>query len=103
MRSWRAWACYGSLSPWELVDSEGRKLVGLAQQRRRDANLLVSGLLAGAPDWPLLCRALGREADLARLSAWTTSIEALRGEPLGDRVIIDIAQRLETAIAAALS
>lgn len=97
-----AWACYGSLSPWELVDAGGRKLVGLAQQRRRDAVLLVSGLLAGAPDWALLCRALGRENDLERLSAWTTSVEALRGERVDDTLVQDIAQRLETAIAGAI-
>ncbi|HRO61480.1 MAG TPA: ligase, partial [Burkholderiaceae bacterium] len=97
-----AWACYGSLSPWELVDAGGRKLVGLAQQRRRDAVLLVSGLLAGAPDWALLCRALGRENDLEWLSAWTTSVEALRGERVDDTLVQDIAQRLETAIAGAI-
>jgi lipoate-protein ligase A len=96
------WACYGSLSPWELVDPASRKLVGLAQQRRRDAVLLVSGLLAGAPDWPLLCRALGREDDLERLVAWTSSIEALRGEALGEAVIAQLAGRLDAAIAAAL-
>ena len=31
------WACYGSLAPWELIDTAGRKLVGLAQRRQRAA------------------------------------------------------------------
>ncbi|NLD67874.1 MAG: lipoate--protein ligase family protein [Limnobacter sp.] len=97
-----AWACYGSLSPWELVDADGRKLVGLAQQRRRNAVLLVSGLLAGAPEWPMLCRALGREADLGQLSAWTTSLEALRGERFDDRFAMEVAEGLDAAIASAI-
>jgi lipoate---protein ligase len=37
--------CYGALSPHEIVDSEGRKLVGLAQIRRRHAALFQFGIL----------------------------------------------------------
>jgi lipoate-protein ligase A len=37
--------CYGALSPHEIVDSEARKLVGLAQIRRRHAALFQVGIL----------------------------------------------------------
>jgi lipoate-protein ligase A len=37
--------CYGALSPYEIVDGEGRKLVGLAQIRRRHAALFQIGIL----------------------------------------------------------
>ncbi|MDO9197075.1 ligase [Rhodoferax sp.] len=53
------WACFGGLSPWELVDTEGRKIVGLAQRRCRAGVLLVAGTLVGAVDWALLCDAVG--------------------------------------------
>lgn len=53
------WACFGGLSPWELVNTEGRKLVGLAQRRCRAGVLLVAGTLVGAVDWALLCDAVG--------------------------------------------
>ncbi|MDO9164724.1 MAG: ligase [Rhodoferax sp.] len=53
------WACFGGLSPWELVDAEGRKLVGLAQRRCKAGVLLVAGTLVGAVDWTLLCDAMG--------------------------------------------
>eukprot|EP01034_Spumella_vulgaris_P044296 gene44296-55086_t len=36
------WACYGGYSPWEVVVGR-RKLVGLAQVRRRGGVLLVAG------------------------------------------------------------
>jgi lipoate-protein ligase A len=38
-------ACYGALSPHEIVDRESRKLVGLAQIRRRHAALFQIGIL----------------------------------------------------------
>lgn len=92
------WACFGGLSPWELVDSGGRKLVGLAQQRRRDAVLLVSGLLVATPPWELLCKALDTQADEERLAARTTSLEALIGHPFDARGVCEIAAELERLI-----
>lgn len=53
------WACFGSLSPWEVVVDD-RKVVGLAQVRRRTGVLLVAGVLLDAPPWERLCAALGR-------------------------------------------
>jgi lipoate-protein ligase A len=57
------WACFGSLSPWELVDGQGRKLVGLAQRRRQTGVLLVAGILLAPPPWERFCAALGRAED----------------------------------------
>lgn len=80
------WACFGSLSAWEIVDARGRKLVGLAQRRTREAVLLVAGVLATWPDWRLLCEAMERPEDAASLEALTSaclpaggSVEALAG------------------------
>jgi lipoate---protein ligase len=73
------WACYGGYSPWEVV-AGGRKLVGLAQVRRRTGVLLAAGLLLDEPDWPLLVGAMGRPAqDAAGLAACNTSCTRLRG------------------------
>jgi lipoate-protein ligase A len=69
-----SWACYGDLSPWEVVVGQ-RKLVGLAQVRRSTGTLLVAGLLLRRPDWPVLCQAMQRPTTLAyHLSARTTSL-----------------------------
>jgi lipoate-protein ligase A len=40
-------ACYAGLSPYEVVDPEGRKLVGLCQRRRRGAALFQCSLACG--------------------------------------------------------
>jgi lipoate-protein ligase A len=73
------WACFGGLSPWELVSAQGRKLVGLAQRRQSSGVLLVSGTLIGRPDWALLCDALGQPQDEQRLRECTVCAEALAG------------------------
>lgn len=93
------WACFGSLSPWELVAAGGRKLVGLAQRRRRDVVLLVAGTLVAPPDWLLLCEAAGQPADLAALRACTVSCEEVAGHalPVGDFAAA-LAARLEEAL-----
>lgn len=73
------WACFGGLSPWEVV-AEGRKVVGLAQLRRRNGVLLTSGTLLSPPDWATLCAALGRPAsDAQALADATTSCEEQLG------------------------
>lgn len=76
------WACFGGLSPWEVVDAQGRKLVGLAQRRRQTGVLLVAGTLLSRPDWPLLCEAHGRPQDAALLRQRTVSCEELLGRSL---------------------
>lgn len=68
------WACFAALSPWEVVAAGGKKLVGLAQVRRRTGVLFVSGILLSEPEWGPLCRVFGAAADAAAvLSAWTSS------------------------------
>jgi lipoate-protein ligase A len=43
-------ACYGALSPYEVVDSQWRKFVGLAQVRRKHAALFMVGILCDGRD-----------------------------------------------------
>ncbi len=65
------WACFGGLSAWEVVDAHRRKLVGLAQQRRRTGVLVTAGLLTSRPDWTLLCEAIlgaGEGEGIARVA-----------------------------------
>ena len=71
------WACFGALSHGELMDSAGRKLLGLAQCRRRAGVLLEGGLLLGEPDWALLCELYGKPAELS--AALRDSTAALAG------------------------
>ena len=68
------WACFGGLSPWEVLAGDGRKIVGLAQVRRRNGVLLVGGVLLEASPWSLLCRSLAcPDTDAHRLTLVTTS------------------------------
>ena len=71
------WACFGGLSPWEVVNAEGRKLVGLAQRRRQTGVLLVAGTLVAQPDWSLLCEAMGQPQDAFLLRQRTASCTEL--------------------------
>ncbi len=50
------WACYAALSHGEIVSEDGRKLVGLAQIRKRKGIALVSGLHLCPSDWSQLSR-----------------------------------------------
>lgn len=94
-----AWACFAGFSPWEVV-VENRKIVGLAQARRRTGTLIVSGLLLTRPDWALLARAMNQPADSeAELAACTTSC----AEQLGrDLPMAQIALPLAKALGATL-
>lgn len=83
------WACFGGLSPWEVIAND-RKLVGLAQLRRRDGVLLTTGTLLHRPDWALLCQALDRPgADIERLAAVTTSCAELLGTRIHVETLAD--------------
>jgi lipoate-protein ligase A len=76
------WACFGSLSPWEVTVG-GRKIVGLAQVRRRHGALLVAGTLIRAADWRLLASTMQRPPEEAdRLSELTTNCETELGRRL---------------------
>lgn len=76
------WACFGSLSPWEVVSPEGRKLVGLAQRRRQSGVLLVAGTLIGLADWPLLCDVMGHPEDERMLRRATVSVNEIAGDQI---------------------
>lgn len=94
------WACFGSLSPWEVVDTEGRKLVGLAQRRRQHGVLLVAGTLVTEPDWGLLCDALGRPDDANPLMKRTASCARLLGRTLlAENLATALSRRLAHALA----
>lgn len=105
-RNWRSppagttmqWACFGTLSPWEVMTAGGRKLVGLAQVRRWTGALLVSGTLLAAPEWPMLCRVFdGCASAAAQLGQRASSCETELGRPArADRIarlIVDTLQR----------
>ncbi|CAL96487.1 biotin/lipoate A/B protein ligase family protein [Azoarcus olearius] len=88
------WACFGGLSPWEVI-ADGRKLVGLAQLRRQHGVLLTTGTLLYRPEWSLLCDALGRPADdIARLDAATTSCAELLGTAMHIETLADGLQQM---------
>jgi len=94
-----AWACYGGLSPWEVVVDQ-RKLVGLAQVRRSTGILLVAGLLLSQPDWPVLCDAMQQPNSLARhLHDCTTSLQEESHTGVG---LSDMTESLTAALNAAL-
>ncbi|MGI9539870.1 MAG: lipoate--protein ligase family protein [Miltoncostaeaceae bacterium] len=58
-------ACFGGLSPYEILARE-RKVVGLSQVRRRTGTLLQAGI-ALRFDAARLARLMGRDADFAAL------------------------------------
>jgi lipoate-protein ligase A len=106
-RRWRSrpagttarWACFAALSPWEVTTDGGRKLVGLAQVRRRTATLLVSGTLIAQPDWRVLCGVVGDSVTAAaELDECTSSCEAELGRPVRPdwiaRLIVDEIQHV---------
>jgi lipoate-protein ligase A len=75
------WACFASLSHWE-VEAGGGKIVGLAQCRRRTGTVFSSAVLVGATPWELLCRVLGEPlADAPALAARTASCAQLLARP----------------------
>ncbi len=97
-----AWACFGGLSHGEVVDAEGRKLVGLAQRRRRNGVLLVAGTLVSKVPWALLCTALGHPQDAALLAGCTVSMEELLGHPCASATVVaQLDQQLRSALQAA--
>lgn len=78
------WACFGALSPWEVVDAAGRKLTGLAQQRRRTGVAFSAGTLVSRPDWRLLCDVLGVPGEAPRLDGVTAACDEVGDAAPGD-------------------
>ena len=48
------WVCFAGISHGELLDADGRKVLGLAQYRGRWGTLLSAGLLVGQTPWEQL-------------------------------------------------
>lgn len=94
-----AWACYGGFSPWEVVVGQ-KKIVGLAQVRRRTGVLLVAGLLLDRPDWALLVQAMDKPAThTALLENGTTSCaQQLRREVALPEIVAPLAHALQNAL-----
>lgn len=79
------WACFAGLSPWEVV-VDGRKLVGLAQVRRRTGTLITAGILTSPPDWALLCNSLAQPLTTVHdLVQRTTSVSEILGRAVEAR------------------
>jgi lipoate-protein ligase A len=89
-----SWACFGALSPWEVVAPDGRKLVGLAQRRQRAGVLLVAGTLLADPDWSLLCGVMGHPEDEAALRRRSVSCQDLAGGTTDPRRLAGALERL---------
>jgi len=76
------WACFATVSHGELLTAGDRKIVGIAQVRRRDAVAICVGVLVDRPDWGALVRIwLGHEdaqvvQQLERRTANCTEIAA---------------------------
>ena len=74
------WVCYAGLSHGELTDVRNRKLVGLAQIRKKTGVAVVSGILTDRPDWETLTHIwLGESthdtcSQLDRLTASTSQL-----------------------------
>lgn len=76
------WACFGGLTPWEVISTDGRKLVGLAQKRNRHGVLLVAGTLIGRVAWELLCDVTGHADQREALTQRTISAQEICGAPI---------------------
>lgn len=94
-----AWACYGGFSPWEVVVGK-KKIVGLAQVRRRTGVLLVAGLLLDRSDWTSLVRAMDKPVcHTALLENGTTSCgEQLKRKVTLSEVVFPLAHALHNAV-----
>jgi lipoate-protein ligase A len=97
------WACFGGLSPWEVLVGN-RKIAGLAQVRRRQGILLVAGVLMQEPPWQPLTRCIGKQAmDARRLSEITTNCTEYCPEMPADQIAVRLTAHLNREIEAALT
>lgn len=98
-----AWACFGGLSPWEVLVGK-QKIAGLAQVRRRHGILLVAGILMDAPPWQLLAQCLGKPpSDAHRLAELTTNCAELCREVPASQIPARLTELLGEQIESALT
>lgn len=74
------WACFADLSYGELTDLSNRKLLGLAQVRRKHVIAMMTGLLLHRPDWELMTRVWledSAQQAAAKMDRLTTSVACL--------------------------
>jgi lipoate---protein ligase len=83
--------CYATLGRGEVL-AGGRKLVGLAQRRRRQGALVQCGLLRRWRPGPLLA-ALGADPTDTEIATAAVGLEELGRGSLDDRSIIDAVSR----------
>lgn len=85
------WACYASLSHGEVVSEDDRKLVGLAQIRKRKGVALVSGLHLQPCDWTTLSEIVvakaGQGESLAALNSDAQTLSGKSAETLLTEVL----------------
>jgi lipoate---protein ligase len=88
-------ACFGGLSPWEVL-ADGRKVVGLSQTRRRPGALLQAGVPLRL-DAARLARLLGRDDGWAEgLAATAAGVRELAPDVTAG----DVVAATEAAVAA---
>jgi lipoate-protein ligase A len=94
------WACYAALSHGEIVSEDGRKLVGLAQIRKRKGVALVSGLHLYPCDWNALSSIVVGSAEqgasLRALNSDANSLSGISPEQLLPELIQAFIKRLPT-------
>lgn len=74
------WACYSSVSHGELLAADGRKLLGIAQIRKRHGTVLTSGVYLYPTNWSTLAEIMtGGRAQLEYLKNYNASISCLAG------------------------
>jgi len=72
------WICFAGASHGELFDEKGRKLLGLAQVRKRNGIAIMAGIYLSQINWDVLFNVFqgsSSDDDLAAIKRATTSIE----------------------------
>ncbi len=83
------WICFAGLSHGELLDTDGRKLVGLAQIRKKQCVALVSGLLLQPPPWQLLLNGNPQQSTEQSMQRCSTVLQQLIGSVVEKGVRIE--------------
>jgi lipoate-protein ligase A len=96
-----SWACFARLSHWE-AEVDGRKIVGLAQARRRNGVVFSAATLIAPPPWELLCDVLAEpRSQAAALARRTSSCKQLLGDTAPPGALVrSLLAHLSEAVAA---
>jgi len=89
------WACYGAVAHGELLDQQGRKLLGVAQIRSRHGCVLTCGVYLYPPNWRLLANVVKDQPDQASILApYNASVHCLAGAD-AESVIASLPRRIQ--------